>query len=94
MAGSHITKSHTPEDKQIVLADLLKQVDQKFDKQHDRQLMAPKHDTNHEYHNPSDLQSITSVDCKLVTQGDESIPSVTMQNEDHTDIMDDNLQIS
>ena len=28
-------------------------------------------------------------DCKLVTREDESIPSVTMQNEDHTDIMDE-----
>ena len=49
--------------------------------------MAPKHDTDHEHHNPNDLQSTTSVDCKLVTHEDKSIPSVTMQNEDHTDIM-------
>ena len=47
--------------------------------------MAPRHD----HHNPSDLQSTTSVDYKLVTHEDESIPSVIMQNEDHTDIMDE-----
>ena len=51
--------------------------------------MAPKHDTDHEYHNPSDPQPTTSVDCKLVTHKDESIPSETMKNEDNTDIMDE-----
>ena len=71
MAGSHITEFHTPEDKQIVLADLLKQVDQNFNNQHNGQLMAPKHGTAHEYHNPSNLQSTTSVDCKLITHKDE-----------------------
>ena len=78
MVGSHITKFHTPEDKQLVLADLLSQVDQNFDNQHDRQLMAPKHDSDHEHHNPSDSPSNPSVDCKLVTHEDESIPSVAM----------------
>ena len=71
MVGSHITEFHTPEDKQIVLANLLKQVDQNFDNRHDRQLMAPKNDTDHEHHNPSDPPSTTSIDCKLVTQEDE-----------------------
>ena len=42
-----------------------------------------------EHHNPSDPPSTTSVDCKLVTHEDESIPSVTIQDEDHTDIMDE-----
>ena len=49
--------------------------------------MAPKYDTNHEHHNPSNPTSNPSVDGKLVTHEDKSIPSVTMQNEDHTDIM-------
>ena len=34
MAGSHITEFHSPEDEQIVLSDLLKQVDQNFNNQH------------------------------------------------------------
>ena len=51
--------------------------------------MAPKYDTDHDHHNASDLQFTTSVDCKLVTHKDESIPSVIMQNEVHTDIMDE-----
>ena len=78
MTGSHITEFHTPDDKQIVLADLLTQVDQNFYSRHDQQLMVPKHDTDHEHHNPSDLQSNISDDRKLVTHKDESIPSVTM----------------
>ena len=78
MAGSHITEFHTPKDKEIVPEDLLGQVNQHFDNRHDRQLMAPKHDTDHGHHNPSDPQSTISVDCKLVTHKDESIPSVTM----------------
>ena len=51
--------------------------------------MVPKHDTDHEHYNQCDLQSNTSDDCKLVTHKDESIPYVTMQDEDHTDIMDE-----
>ena len=51
--------------------------------------MAPKHDTDHEQHNPSNPPSTTSVDCKLITHKDKSIPSVTMQDEDHADIMDE-----
>ena len=47
--------------------------------------MAPKHDTNHEHHNPCDPTSNKSVDSKLVTHEDESIPSVAMQDQDHTD---------
>ena len=47
MAGSHITKFHTPEDEEIILEDLLSQLNQDFDNQHNRQLMAPKHDTDH-----------------------------------------------
>ena len=77
MAGSHITKSHTPEDKQIVLADLLKQVDQNFDNQHNRQLIAPKYDTDHEHCNANDLQSTIFIDCKFITHKNKSIPSVT-----------------
>ena len=89
MAESHITEFHTPEDKQLVLADLLSQVDQNFDNQHNQQLMASKHYNDHGHHNPSNPQSTTFVDCKLVTHKDESISSVTMQNKDHTDIMDE-----
>ena len=50
--------------------------------------MAPKHDNDHGNHNPSDPPSTTFVDCKLITCKDESILSVTMQDEDHTDIID------
>ena len=59
MTGSHITKFHTPEDKEIVPEDPLSQVNQHFDNQHDWQLMVPKHDTDTD-HDPS-------VDRKLVT---------------------------
>ena len=89
MAGSHITKFHTPEDKEILPEDLLSQVNQHLDNQHDRQLMAPNHDTDHEHHNSSDPTSNPSVDGKLVIHEDESIPSVVMQDQDHTDIMDE-----
>ena len=89
MAGGHITKFHTPKDKQPILVDLLSTEDQDFDNQHNRQLMTPKHDTDYGHDNPRNPQSITSVDCKLVTHKDESIPSVTMQHQDHTDIMDE-----
>ena len=89
MAGSHITEFHTPKDKEIVLEDLLSQVNQDFDNWHNRQLMAPEHDTDHEHHNPSDPPSNSFVDCKLVTHKDESIPSMAMENQDHTDIMDE-----
>ena len=74
MTGSHITKFHTPKDEQFVLAELLSQVDQNFDNQHDQQFMAPKNDTDHEHHNPSNPPFIQSVDCKLVTHEDELIP--------------------
>ena len=50
--------------------------------------MATKHDTDHRHHNPSNPQPTTSVNCKLVTHEDESIPSETMKNEDNTDTMD------
>ena len=67
MAGSYITEFTTPKDKQIVLEDLLSQVDQDFNNQHNQQLMAPKHDTDYEHHNPNNPPSTTSVECKLVT---------------------------
>ena len=57
MAGSHITKFHTPEDKEIVLEDLLSQVNQHFDNCHNQQLMAPNRDTDHEHRNTSDSTS-------------------------------------
>ena len=78
-----------PYDKQTVLTELLSQVDQNFDDRHYRQLMAPINDADHEQNIPSDPSSTPSVDCMLVPYKDESIPSVTMQNEDHTDIMDE-----
>ena len=43
--------------------------------------MAPKHDTERGDHNPSDPQSTTSVDRKLVTNKDESIFFETTKNE-------------
>ena len=51
--------------------------------------MAPKHDTVRGHHNPSNPQSTTSVDCKLVTGMDESISSKTMKNEHTKDIIDE-----
>ena len=50
--------------------------------------MTPKHDTDHEHQNPSNSISNPSVDSKLVTCKDESISSVAIQDQDHTDIMD------
>ena len=41
-----------------LLFDLLSQVDQNFNNQHNRQLMAPKNNTDHEHHNPSDLKTL------------------------------------
>ena len=41
--------------------------------------MAPKHDTDHD----------PFVDNKLATHEDDSIPSVAMQDQDYTDIMDE-----
>ena len=51
--------------------------------------MAPKHDIDHEHYNPSDAPPNPSFDCKLVTHEAESIPSVAMQDQDHTAIMDE-----
>ena len=45
MAGSHITKFNTHEDKQPVIADLLIQDDQDYNHEHD---------TSRGYHNPRD----------------------------------------
>ena len=70
MAGSHITKFHTPEDKEIIPEGLLSQVNQHFDNRHNQQLMAPKHDTDHD----------PSIDDKLVPHEDKLIPSVAMQD--------------
>ena len=89
MAGRHITKFHVHKDEQPVIADLVSQEDQDYDNWHDQQLIAPKHDTGQGYHNPSDPQSTTSVDCKLVTGKDESSSSETIKNEDTADIMDE-----
>ena len=57
MAESHITEFHTHKDEQSIIVDLVSQEDQDFDNQHDRQLMAPKHDTGRRYHNPNNPQS-------------------------------------
>ena len=67
MAGSHITKLNTHKDKQLVIANLLSQEDQDFDNRYDWQLMAPKH-AGRGHHNPSNPQSATSVDCKLIAE--------------------------
>ena len=89
MTGSHITEFHTPKDEEIVLDDLLGQVNQDFNNQHNQQLMAPKYDTDHENHNPSNPPSNSLVDCKLITPKNESIPSVAIQDQDYTDIIDE-----
>ena len=89
MAGSHITEFHTPENEEIVLDDLLSQVNQDFNNRHNRQLMAPKYDIDHRHHNPSDQPFNSFVDCKLITPKDESIPSVAMQDQNYTDIIDE-----
>ena len=78
MARSHITKFNTPKDKEITPEDSLSQVHQYFDSQHDRQLMAPNCDTDHEHQNTSDSISNPSIDNELVTHEDELIPSVAM----------------
>ena len=78
MAGSHITECHTHKDKEITPEDYLSQVNQYFDSQHDQQLMAPNHDTDHEHQNTSDSTSNPSVDDELVTHKDELIPSMAM----------------
>ena len=62
-----------------IISNLLVQVNQHFNNQHNRQLMAPKHDTDHD----------PSVDGKLATHENESIPSVAMQDQDYTDIMNE-----
>ena len=49
--------------------------------------MTRNHDTGRGHHNPSDLQSTTSVDCKLDTGKDESFFSEAVKNGDITDIM-------
>ena len=89
MAGSHIAKFYTHKDEQLVIADLLYQEDRKYDDQHDQQLMTHKHDTRRGHHNPSDPQSNTSVDHKLVTGKDESFSTEAMKNEDIIAIMDE-----
>ena len=77
MEGSHITEFHTPEDEEIVPVDFFSEVNQHFDNQHDWQLMAPKHVTKQD----------PSVDGKLANHENETILSVAMQDQDHTDIM-------
>ena len=49
--------------------------------------MAPNGDTDHEHQHTSDSTSNPSVDNELVTHKDKSVPSVTMQDQDHTNIM-------
>ena len=51
--------------------------------------MTRKHNTVRRHHNPSNLQSTTSVDCELATGKDESFSSETTKNEDTKDIMDE-----
>ena len=81
MAGSHITKFHTSEDKEITPEDFLSQVNQHLDSQHDQQHMAPNRDTDHEHQNTGDSTSNPSIDTnELVTHEDESIPSVAIQD--------------
>ena len=49
--------------------------------------MASNHETDHEHQNPSDSTFNPSVDNEFVNPKDESIPSVAMQDQDHTNIM-------
>ena len=86
MSGSHIAEFHTPKDKEITPEDSSSQVNQHYDSQHDQQLMAPTCGTDHEYQNTSDSTSNLSADDELVTQEDESIPSIAMQDQDHANI--------
>ena len=51
--------------------------------------MTQKHDTCRGHHNPSDPQSDTSVEHKLVIGKDESFSTIAMQNEDITTIMEE-----
>ena len=55
--------------------------------------MVPKHDTDHENHNPNNPTFDPSVGGKLVTHKDKLIPSVTMQDQDYTYIMDELVAI-
>ena len=87
MAGSHITKFHTHEDKQPVITDLLSQENEDYNKQHDQQLLNCKDDTGQGHHNPRNRQSAASVDCKLATGKDESFSSEAVKDGDITDIM-------
>ena len=94
MAGNHITKFYTHNDKQPVITDLLSQEDQDYDNHHDQQLMTCKHDTGREHHNPSDPQSTTSVDCKLTTGKDASFPFETVKNGGVAEIMGETLNLA
>ena len=49
--------------------------------------MASNHETDHEHQNPSGSTFNLSVHDEFVTHKDESIPSVAMQDQDHTNIM-------
>ena len=95
MAGSHITKFHTPDNKEITPEDTLSEENQHFDNEHERQLsfnrkcMASNHEIDHEHQNTRDSTSNPSVADEFVTHEDESIPSVAMQDQDHTDIMEE-----
>ena len=89
MTGSYITKSHTHEDKHPVVSDLLSQEDQDYNNQHDQQLMTGEQNTDQGHDNPSNSQSITSVDCKLATGKNESFPPEAVKKGDITDIMNE-----
>ena len=51
--------------------------------------MTHEHDTGRGHHNPINPQSNTSVDYKLATGKDESLPPEAMKNGDITHIMDE-----
>ena len=79
MVGSHLTKFHTPEDKEITPEDTLSEENQHSDNEHERQLsnyrqrMASNHEIDHEHQNTRDSTSNPSVADEFVTHEDESI---------------------
>ena len=79
MAGSHITKYHTSEDKEITPEDTLSEENQHCNNEHEqklsfnRQCMTSNHEIDHEHQNTRDSTSNPSVTDEFVTHEDESI---------------------
>ena len=84
MAGSHITKFYTHQDKEPVTSELLNKVS-------NSPLAARKYNMGWGHHNRSDKKSTTSVDCKLATCKNESFSSDTVKNGGVAEIVVDTL---